>query len=91
MHNVGGMIGGDSPLSPRGEKYAAALPALILDNIGEAPLTVSRQLSHLKSRADASFFPGLDIYPPKNRVDRSLPALPEKDLEIAGRARCGCL
>jgi 6-phosphofructo-2-kinase/fructose-2,6-biphosphatase 2 len=44
MYNVGGMIGGDSPLSPRGERYAAALPALILDNIGDAPLTVCRDL-----------------------------------------------
>lgn len=41
MHNVGGMIGGDSPLSPRGEKYASALPELVLKNIGDAPLTVS--------------------------------------------------
>lgn len=40
MHNVGGMIGGDSPLSPRGEKYATLLPALVTENIGKAPLTV---------------------------------------------------
>ncbi|KAJ9097448.1 hypothetical protein QFC20_006189 [Naganishia adeliensis] len=40
MHNVGGMIGGDSPLSPRGEKYASALPALVLENIGDAPIHV---------------------------------------------------
>lgn len=42
MHNVGGMIGGDSPLSPQGEKYAAALPALVLENVGDHPLQVSK-------------------------------------------------
>lgn len=35
-----GKIGGDSLLSPRGGKYAEALPALVRDNIGEKPLTV---------------------------------------------------
>lgn len=39
--NVEGKIGGDSPLSTRGMKYARALPDLITDNIGNAPLTVS--------------------------------------------------
>ncbi|TFK28157.1 fructose-2,6-bisphosphatase [Coprinopsis marcescibilis] len=38
--NVEGKIGGDSLLSPRGMQYAEALPALITDNIGDAPLTV---------------------------------------------------
>lgn len=38
--NVDGKIGGDSPLSARGMQYAEALPALITDNIGDAPLTV---------------------------------------------------
>jgi 6-phosphofructo-2-kinase/fructose-2,6-biphosphatase 2 len=38
--NVEGKIGGDSLLSPRGMQYADALPALIKDNIGDAPLTV---------------------------------------------------
>ncbi|PPQ77141.1 hypothetical protein CVT25_010835 [Psilocybe cyanescens] len=38
--NVEGKIGGDSLLSPRGMMYADALPALIKDNIGDAPLTV---------------------------------------------------
>ncbi len=36
-----GKIGGDSGLSERGQRYAGALPALIMDNIGDAPLTVS--------------------------------------------------
>ena len=39
--NVEGKIGGDSLLSSRGMQYAAALPALIKTNIGDAPLTVS--------------------------------------------------
>ncbi|KAF9565377.1 bifunctional 6-phosphofructo-2-kinase/fructose-2,6-bisphosphate 2-phosphatase [Agrocybe pediades] len=38
--NVEGKIGGDSLLSPHGMQYAEALPALIKDNIGDAPLTV---------------------------------------------------
>ncbi|KAI0781273.1 bifunctional 6-phosphofructo-2-kinase/fructose-2,6-bisphosphate 2-phosphatase [Trametes elegans] len=40
QYNVEGKIGGDSPLSERGMRYARALPALITDNIGDAPLTV---------------------------------------------------
>ncbi|KAI0049684.1 bifunctional 6-phosphofructo-2-kinase/fructose-2,6-bisphosphate 2-phosphatase [Auriscalpium vulgare] len=38
--NVEGKIGGDSPLSERGMLYSRSLPALITDNIGNAPLTV---------------------------------------------------
>ncbi|KAI0086692.1 bifunctional 6-phosphofructo-2-kinase/fructose-2,6-bisphosphate 2-phosphatase [Irpex rosettiformis] len=40
QYNVEGKIGGDSPLSERGMRYARALPDLIKDNIGDAPLTV---------------------------------------------------
>ncbi|TDL27187.1 bifunctional 6-phosphofructo-2-kinase/fructose-2,6-bisphosphate 2-phosphatase [Rickenella mellea] len=40
QYNVAGKIGGDSSLSLRGLQYAKALPALITDNIGDAPLTV---------------------------------------------------
>ncbi|KAI5118366.1 hypothetical protein M0805_004338 [Coniferiporia weirii] len=40
QYNVEGKIGGDSSLSERGMLYARALPALITDNIGDAPLTV---------------------------------------------------
>lgn len=40
QYNVEGKIGGDAPLSPRGMQYAKGLPALITDNIGDAPLTV---------------------------------------------------
>ncbi|KAG6817352.1 hypothetical protein H0H87_009951 [Tephrocybe sp. NHM501043] len=46
--NVEGKIGGDSLLSPRGLKYAEALPALVTDNIGDAPLTVRAQYSVVK-------------------------------------------
>jgi len=37
---VEGKLGGDSLLSPRGAQYSEALPQLIMDNIGDAPLTV---------------------------------------------------
>ncbi|EGO25917.1 hypothetical protein SERLADRAFT_466744 [Serpula lacrymans var. lacrymans S7.9] len=40
QYNVDGKIGGDSSLSPRGLEYAKALPGLVRDNIGTAPLTV---------------------------------------------------
>jgi len=40
QYNVDGRIGGDSLLSPRGLQYAKALPALVRDNVGDAPLTV---------------------------------------------------
>jgi len=40
QYNVQGKIGGDSDLSERGWAYARALPKLIHDNIGDAPLTV---------------------------------------------------
>ncbi|KAG9016607.1 Fructose-2,6-bisphosphatase [Tulasnella sp. 427] len=40
QYNVDGRIGGDAPLSRRGEAYAQALPSLILDNIGDKPLKV---------------------------------------------------
>ncbi|KZT26487.1 bifunctional 6-phosphofructo-2-kinase/fructose-2,6-bisphosphate 2-phosphatase [Neolentinus lepideus HHB14362 ss-1] len=40
QYNVEGKIGGDASLSTRGLQYASALPALITDNIGDAPLTV---------------------------------------------------
>lgn len=39
-YNVSGKIGGDAELSLQGKKYAAALPSLIKDNIGDIPLTV---------------------------------------------------
>nr|CAG8619778.1 9611_t:CDS:2 [Entrophospora candida] len=40
MYNLVGKIGGDSDLSPRGRKYAKALPKLIQENLGDQPLTV---------------------------------------------------
>lgn len=35
-----GKIGGDSPLSPRGEMYASRLPDLIRRNLGDQNLTI---------------------------------------------------
>ncbi|KZV76995.1 bifunctional 6-phosphofructo-2-kinase/fructose-2,6-bisphosphate 2-phosphatase [Peniophora sp. CONT] len=40
QYNVEGKIGGDAALSERGARYSRALPNLIKDNIGDAPLTV---------------------------------------------------
>ncbi|KAI0029409.1 bifunctional 6-phosphofructo-2-kinase/fructose-2,6-bisphosphate 2-phosphatase [Vararia minispora EC-137] len=40
QYNLEGKIGGDAPLSERGQMYAQALPSLVKDNIGDAPLTV---------------------------------------------------
>lgn len=57
MYNVGGQIGGDAELSPRGQEYAKALPGLILDNVGDAPLTVSANFFLLDSRLDLTCLP----------------------------------
>ncbi|KDN53122.1 bifunctional 6-phosphofructo-2-kinase/fructose-2,6-bisphosphate 2-phosphatase [Tilletiaria anomala UBC 951] len=54
QYNVQGKIGGDSDLSERGWSYARALPDLIKDNIGDAPLTVWH--STLKRTAQTSSF-----------------------------------
>ena len=48
-----GKIGGDSLLSPRGQQYADALPALIKDNIGEAPLTVCSRFCRRRMNVNA--------------------------------------
>ncbi|CAO1634655.1 unnamed protein product [Parajaminaea phylloscopi] len=40
QYNVEGKIGGDSDLSPRGWTYAKALPDLVQEAVGDAPLTV---------------------------------------------------
>ncbi|GAA6061849.1 hypothetical protein JCM10212_000766 [Sporobolomyces blumeae] len=40
QYNVDGQIGGDAPLSARGEKYMEALPKLIREKLGDTPLTV---------------------------------------------------
>ncbi|KAG2183093.1 hypothetical protein INT44_006074 [Umbelopsis vinacea] len=40
VFNVEGKIGGDSPLSPRGEMYASRLPDLIRQNLGDQNLTI---------------------------------------------------
>ncbi|KAK4058938.1 Fructose-2,6-bisphosphatase [Microbotryomycetes sp. JL221] len=40
QYNVDGQIGGDAPLSSRGEMYMRALPQLIQEKLGDTPLTV---------------------------------------------------
>ncbi|KAM0792229.1 hypothetical protein ACM66B_004925 [Microbotryomycetes sp. NB124-2] len=40
QYNVEGKIGGDAPLSSRGEMYMRALPQLIQEKLGDTPLTV---------------------------------------------------
>lgn len=56
QYNVGGKIGGDSNLSERGWAYAKALPQLVKDAVGDAPLTVWH--STLKRTAQtASYLP----------------------------------
>lgn len=56
QYNVEGKIGGDSNLSERGWEYAKALPQLVKDAVGDAPLTVWH--STLKRTAQtASFLP----------------------------------
>lgn len=34
MYNLGGQIGGDAMLSPRGELYARKLPELVRESVG---------------------------------------------------------
>lgn len=56
QYNVEGKIGGDSDLSERGWAYAKALPQLVKDAVGDAPLTVWH--STLKRTGQtASFLP----------------------------------
>jgi broad specificity phosphatase PhoE len=40
QYNLEGKIGGDAPLSYRGEQYATALPGLVKEIIGDKPLEV---------------------------------------------------
>lgn len=93
MHNVGGMIGGDSPLSPRGEKYASALPALVLENIGDAPIQVHKR--HITQEISFALTilcsPGLDIHSSADNRDGSASAVSQKDMEIFGRIGCRCM
>ncbi len=86
-----GKIGGDAGLSERGLKYANALPDLIRDNIGDAPLTVSAtRLSCPRLSNDFSAL-GLDVYPQAHHTNGQFATLSQVDLEIVGRARCGGL
>lgn len=54
MYNLGGQIGGDADLSPRGELYAKKLPELVKNSAGDRPLTV--WTSTLKRTAQTSRF-----------------------------------
>ncbi|ODQ67673.1 bifunctional 6-phosphofructo-2-kinase/fructose-2,6-bisphosphate 2-phosphatase [Nadsonia fulvescens var. elongata DSM 6958] len=40
MYNLSGQLGGDADLSPGGQLYAAKLPSLVLDSVGDRPLTI---------------------------------------------------
>ncbi|KAF7189782.1 Fructose-2,6-bisphosphatase [Pseudocercospora fuligena] len=54
MYNLGGQIGGDADLSPRGELYAKKLPELVKNSAGDRPLTV--WTSTLKRTAQTARF-----------------------------------
>lgn len=82
-----GKIGGDSLLSPRGMQYAKALPALVTDNIGDAPLTVG-DVSPEGHYGQLTLALGVDVNAPTNDTDRTIFAISQAHLEIAGRIRC---
>lgn len=76
-----GKIGGDSLLSPQGMKYAEALPVLIKENIGDAPLTVYyNKLSSVIFVTNSRL--GVDIDPSKDYTDRIAAYLSKANLEI---------
>ena len=79
-----GKIGGDSLLSPRGMQYADALPALIKDNIGDAPLTVWFFFSTVNLFLRSTFGLGLDFHLAANDPDRGTIAVSQIDLEVVG-------
>ncbi|CEQ39868.1 SPOSA6832_01426, partial [Sporobolomyces salmonicolor] len=54
QYNVDGQIGGDAPLSERGEKYMQALPQLIKEKLGDTPLTVHLSSVFLPSLRECS-------------------------------------
>lgn len=64
-----GKIGGDSLLSPRGMQYAEALPALIMDNIGDAPLTVRLAFHVVGFYTRLICLSGVDVDVAKNDTD----------------------
>ena len=64
-------------------QYADALPALIRDNIGDAPLTVMFLLV-LSTLGLLNFKLGLDFYIAKNNPDRRTIAVSQVDLEVVG-------
>ena len=82
-----GKIGGDSDLSERGFRYSRALPDLIKDNIGDAPLTVTiSPLNALPNVMVTLFVSGLDFHPQTHDANGARIAVYQVDLEVAGRA-----
>lgn len=65
-------------------QYADALPALIKDNIGDAPLTVCSFLLVSSTSELMTFGLGLDLYIAKNDPDRRTIAVSQVDLEVVG-------
>lgn len=91
QYNVEGKIGGDALLSVHGQTYAEALPGLIKNNIGDAPLTVRRFLALERTRAVMTAAIGLDVYIAADHPIGPVPSLSQAHVEVARRARCGCL
>lgn len=71
-------------------QYADALPALITDNIGNAPLTVCLQLVPLFLTWDCTplsdLCTGVDVYAEAHNPNREQPPISEADVEIPRRA-----
>lgn len=64
-----GKIGGDSALSPRGMEYAAALPSLMKEHVGDKPLTVNEVHLQALHILNLSVLPGMDINTPSNHTN----------------------
>jgi hypothetical protein len=64
-------------------QYAEALPGLIRDNIGNAPLTV-RVLFYAQSRMQKQPFVGVDIHFTKDDPNGPVPPIHQADLEVPG-------
>lgn len=60
QYNVDGQIGGDAALSVQGEQYMRALPSLIKEKLGDAPLTVRLPL-YLSPRSSRSLGKEADV------------------------------
>lgn len=74
-------------------EYAAALPALVKDNVGDAPLTVRPyasyswfriSISSLRDSVPPRDYLGLDFDAPENHPNGGGFTVPEVDLEVFG-------